>query len=129
MADDGRDSHPNTDAPSDPSRREFVTTVVAGLAVAATGVSAAELPVMEKDVQVKTPDGVCDAAFFHPSTGTHAAVLIWPDAFGLRPSLREIGKRIAAEGYSVLVPNPFYRLAKAPVPGIEDPASFNFQNP
>jgi len=54
-------------------------------------------------------------------------VLIWPDAFGLRPSMRDIGKRIAAEGYSVLVPNPFYRVAKAPV--FQDPSSFSFQNP
>jgi carboxymethylenebutenolidase len=41
--------------------------------------------------------------------------------------MRDIGKRIAAEGYSVLVPNPFYRVAKAPV--VDDPSSFNFQNP
>jgi carboxymethylenebutenolidase len=124
MADDKRDQQQDAGAPADPSRREFVTTVVAGLAVAATGVSAAELPVTEKDVQVKTPDGTCDAAFFHPTTGTHAAVLIWPDAFGLRPSLREIGKRIAAEGYSVLVPNPFYRVKKGAA--VDDPSTFNF---
>ena len=124
MADDRRDPQPNIDAPTDPSRREFVTTVVAGLAVAATGVSAAEMPVTEKDVQVKTPDGTCDAAFFYPTTGTHAAVLVWPDAFGLRPSLREIGKRIAGEGYAVLVPNPFYRVK--PGPAVDDPSTFNF---
>jgi carboxymethylenebutenolidase len=53
-------------------------------------------------------------------------VLIWPDAFGLRPSMRNIGKRIAAEGYSVLVPNPFYRVSKAP---FDDASSFSFQNP
>jgi carboxymethylenebutenolidase len=41
--------------------------------------------------------------------------------------MREIGRRLAVEGYSVLVPNPFYRVAKAPV--IEDPSSFSFQNP
>ena len=45
--------------------------------------------------------------------------------FGLRPSMRDIGKRIAAEGYSVLVPNPFYRIAKAPV---FDASNFSFQN-
>jgi carboxymethylenebutenolidase len=81
---------------------------------------------MEMNVQVKTPDGVCDAAFIHPTTGSHAGVIIWPDAFGLRPSMRDIGKRIAAEGYSVLVPNPFYRVAKAPV--FDDVTKFNFQN-
>ena len=85
------------------------------------------MPVVETNVEVKTPDGTCDAAFIHPTAGSHPGVLIWPDAFGLRPAMRDIGKRIAAEGYSVLVPNPFYRVAKAPV--IQDPASFNFQNP
>jgi carboxymethylenebutenolidase len=110
------------------SRRDFVAlSVAAGLGVAAGSVSAAELPVVERDVQVKTPDGTCDAVLIHPTTGSHPGVLIWPDAFGLRPAMRDIGKRIAAEGYSVLVPNPFYRVAKAPV--IENPASFNFQNP
>ena len=110
------------------SRRDFVTlSVAAGLAVAAGSASGAELPVVETNVQVTTPDGVCDAAFIHPSSGSHPGVLIWADAFGLRPSMRDIGKRIAAEGYSVLVPNPFYRVAKAPV--IQDIASFSFQNP
>src|SRR5580765_4782261 len=114
------------DDPTDPSRRDFVTlSVAAGLAMAAGSSSAAELPVTESTVQVKTPDGTCDASFIHPTTGTHPAVIIWADAFGLRPAMRDIGKRIAAEGYSVLVPNPFYRLAKAPVFG--DASSFNFQ--
>jgi carboxymethylenebutenolidase len=75
---------------------------------------------------VKTADGTSDAVFIHPTTGSHPGVLIWPDAFGLRPSMREIGKRIAAQGYSVLVPNPFYRVAKAPV--FQDASSFSFQN-
>jgi carboxymethylenebutenolidase len=69
---------------------------------------------------------MCDAAFYHPKSGAHPAVLIWPDAFGLRPSLRTMGKRLAAEGYSVLVPNPFYRQGKAP---FTDASNFNFQNP
>ena len=52
---------------------------------------------------------------FHPKEGSHPGVLIWPDSLGLRPALRELGKRIAAEGYSALVPNHLYRRAKAPV--------------
>ncbi len=112
---------------SELSRREFVALSVAGLTAAAGVVSeAAALPV-EQDVTIKTPDGSCDAAFIHPASGSHPAVIIWPDAFGLRPSMREMGKRLAAEGYSVLVPNPFYRVAKAPV--FESASSFNFQNP
>jgi carboxymethylenebutenolidase len=102
-------------------------SMAAGIVMATGAGSAAELPVVEKNVEVKTPDGACDALFIHPTTGTHPGVLVWPDAFGLRPAMRDIGKRIAAEGYAVLVPNPFYRLAKAPV--IEDPSSFSFQNP
>src|SRR3984957_552101 len=114
--------------PGDLARRNFVAfSVAAGLGVTAGSASAAGLEVVETNVEIKTPDGICDAAFIHPKTGSHPGVLIWPDAFGLRPSMRDIGKRIAADGYSVLVPNPFYRLAKAPV--IQDPSSFNFQNP
>jgi carboxymethylenebutenolidase len=112
------------------SRRDFVAfTVAAGLAATTLGSSVAEaaVPVVETDVMVKTPDGMCDAAFIHPTTGSHPGVLIWPDAFGLRPAMRDIGKRIAAEGYSVLVPNPFYRLAKAPI--MDDISKFNFANP
>jgi carboxymethylenebutenolidase len=115
------------EAASDLSRRDFIAMSVAAGIVAAAGSASAAMPVVETDVSVKTADGVCDAAFIHPTTGSHPGVIIWPDAFGLRPSMRDIGKRIAAEGYSVLVPNPFYRLAKAPV--IQDPSSFNFQNP
>ena len=113
---------------TDISRRDFVTlSVAAGVALATGNASEAAVPVVEDNVTIKTADGMCDAAFIHPTTGAHPAVLIWPDAFGLRPVMREIGKRIAGEGYSVLVPNPFYRLAKAPV--FDDPSKFNFANP
>ncbi len=110
-------------------RRGFVAlSVAAGLAATATAATAANMPVTEKDVEIKTPDGTCDAAFIHPTTGSHPGVIIWADAFGLRPAMRDIGKRIAAEGYSVLVPNPFYRKAKAPVFDAAGMASFSFQN-
>ena len=124
MADEQKESF------TDISRRDFVTlsvTAAAGLAVGTGTSSAAAVAVVEENVTIKTADGMCDAAFIHPTTGAHSAVLIWPDAFGLRPVMREIGKRIAGEGYSVLVPNPFYRLAKAPV--FDDPSKFNFANP
>ena len=127
MTDDKQDLEKQEEAAGDLSRRDFIAMSVAAGIVAAAGSASAAMPVVESDVSVKTPDGMCDAAFIHPTTGSHPGVIIWPDAFGLRPSMRDIGKRIAAEGYSVLVPNPFYRLAKAPV--IQDPSSFNFQNP
>jgi carboxymethylenebutenolidase len=99
---------------SEHSRRDFVGLSVAAGLVAASSASGADSDVVETDVDIKTPDGTCDAAFFHPKSGSHPGVLIWTDAFGLRPSMRGIGRRIAAEGYSVLVPNPFYRVAKNP---------------
>src|SRR5258708_14828427 len=98
----------------DVGRRDLVLSVAAGFAATAGSAAAAGHDVVETDVEIKTSDGTCDATFIHPKSGSHAGVLIWPDAFGLRPSMREIGKRIAAQGYSVLVPNPFYRVAKAP---------------
>src|ERR1019366_8559956 len=116
------------DENNDLSRRDFVAlSLAAGIAAAAGAqlVSAADLPVTVPNVQVKAPDGTCDAAFIHPPTGSHPAVIIWPDAFGLRPAMVDMGKRIAADGYSVLVPNPYYRMTKAP--GI-DMNGFNFAN-
>jgi carboxymethylenebutenolidase len=109
------------------SRREFAAvSLAAGLAAVAgaPAAEAAELPLTEADVMVKTPDGNCDAAFIHPTTGTYPGVLIWPDAFGLRPAMRQFAKRIASEGYAVLVPNPFYRSAKAPV--FDNASAFDF---
>src|SRR5271167_2046125 len=125
------DVKPNETTPETAvSRREFgAVSLAAGLAAVAGGPAAraAERPLAETEVMVKTPDGNCDAAFIHPTTGTYPAVLIWPDAFGLRPAMRQIARRIASEGYAVLVPNPFYRTAKAPV--FDNPSSFNFDNP
>jgi carboxymethylenebutenolidase len=88
----------------------------------------AETDVVETTVEIKTPDGTCDAAFIHPSAGAHPGVIVWPDAFGLRPSLRGIGRRVAGAGYAVLVVNPFYRVGKAPVLG-DDASGFNFSDP
>jgi carboxymethylenebutenolidase len=104
-------------------RRDFVKSVAAGLA-AAGAINAADAKVTETDVEIKTPDGTADCAFIHPASGSHAAVIIWPDAFGLRPSMRAMARRLAAEGYSVLVPNPFYRVGKSPQ--YEDASTINF---
>ena len=98
------------------SWREFVAlSFAAGLAAATRSTSGKERPVIETNVDVKTPDGACDAVFIHPTKGSHPGVLVWHDSPGLRPVMRDLGKRIAAEGYSVLVPNLFYRAARAPV--------------
>jgi carboxymethylenebutenolidase len=67
------------------------------------------------DVEIDTPDGTVDAYFVHPTSGKAPGVIMWPDIFGLRPAFREMADRLAAEGYAVLVPNPFYRDVKGTV--------------
>ena len=127
MTEDQKNQQKNDAQPGDLARRDFVgASVAAGLAATAVSAAAKGLEVVETNVEIKTPDGTCDAAFIHPKSGSHPGVLIWPDAFGLRPSMRDMAKRLAAEGYSVLVPNPFYRVSKAP---FTDASTFNFQNP
>jgi len=126
MTDYERDQKNNDTSSSELGRRDFVAlSVAAGIGVAAGSASGADMKVVETNVEIKTPDGICDAAFIHPATGSHPGVIIWTDALGLRPAFREMGKRIAAEGYSVLVPNPFYRAGKAPM---FDSSKFSFQN-
>src|SRR5919107_4647000 len=95
------------------TRRQFGVLLGAGVAMMLPKVAHA-VAVTESDVSVKTPDGTADCYFVHPATGTAPAVLIWPDIFGLRPAFRQMGKRLAESGYSVLVVNPFYRAKKAP---------------
>jgi carboxymethylenebutenolidase len=95
------------------TRRQFGVLVAAGVAMLLPKVADA-VTVTESEVMVKTPDGTADCYFVHPATGAAAAVLVWPDIFGLRPAFRQMGKRLAESGYSVLVVNPFYRVKKAP---------------
>ena len=71
--------------------------------------------VTESEIDVTTPDGVSDSYFVHPSSGSHPGVLIWPDAFGLRPAKRQMAKRLAESGYAVLVVNQYYRSQRAPI--------------
>lgn len=99
----------------DLTRRRFgAMSMGVGLAAMLPSVAnAAE--VTEAEIEIKTPAGTADAYFVHPSKGAHAAVLIWTDVFGLRPAFKQMAKRLAESGYSVLVPNPFYRAKRAPI--------------
>lgn len=104
------------------TRRQFVQGV-AGVGVAmCLPLTANAMSVTQSYVSIKTPDGVADAYFVHPSSGQHPAVLIWPDILGLRPAFEMMGKRLAESGYSVLVVNPYYRNEAAPV--VEEGASY-----
>src|SRR5215467_11745241 len=95
------------------TRKQFGMMLGAGVAMMLPKVANAAA-VVESDVTVTTPDGTADCYFVHPASGTAAGVLLWPDIFGLRPAMRQMGKRLAESGYSVLVVNPFYRAKKAP---------------
>ena len=95
------------------TRRQFGVLLGAGIAMMLPQVANA-VAVTESDVNVMTPDGTADCYFVHPASGTAPGVLVWPDIFGLRPAFRQMGKRLAESGYSVLVVNPFYRVKKAP---------------
>jgi carboxymethylenebutenolidase len=117
--------HPGLVSDTRLSRRAFGLMTLAATGVA-SGAALAQSTAVEQDVTVKTADGTCDAVLFHPAgQGQHPAVLIWPDIMGLRPAFRDMGKRLAEAGYVVLVPNPFYRSAHAPVIG----DNFDFSNP
>ena len=117
----GDGNHQGFVADTSLTRRTFLMTVSAvtaagGIAVPAFAEDPGARPVTEKEVSVKTADGSADAALFYPTgEGKWPAVLMWPDILGLRPVFREMGKRLAAQGYVVLVPNPYYRTKKAPV--------------
>ena len=95
------------------TRKQFGAMLGAGIAMMLPQVANA-VTVTESDVNITTPDGTADCYFVHPASGTAPGVLVWPDIFGLRPAFRQMGKRLAESGYSVLVVNPFYRAKKAP---------------
>ena len=109
------------------SRRLFGALTLGAGALSLLPPVAGAAEVAESEVGIKTPDGTADAYFVHPVQGAHPGVLIWPDIFGLRPAFRQMGRRLAESGYSVLVVNPFYRKQRAPTaperPDFEDPAT------
>ena len=125
----GNGNHQGRIANTSLTRRTMMLTMTAaaaasGLSMPAFAEDSGARPVTEKNVSVKTADGSADAALFMPSgKGKWPAVLLWPDILGLRPVFREMGKRLAAQGYVVLVPNPYYRAKKAPV--VEGAFDFN----
>ena len=98
------------------SRRDF--SLGAGAAIASTGLlatacatpsasTAGELT--ETEVSIGTPAGDADGLFIHPASGTHAAVIMWPDIHGVRPAFFDMARRLAGSGYAVLAMNPYYR--------------------
>src|SRR3954470_9541098 len=96
------------------TRRDFSAWAASAGMLTALPIVANAVAVAEREVTITTPDGTCDAYFVAPTSGPAPGVLVWPDIFGLRPAFRQMGRRLAESGYSVLVVNPFYRTKKAP---------------
>jgi carboxymethylenebutenolidase len=120
------DNHQGYIADTSFTRRSAVLTLSSAAVVAGLPTAALAANVTETDVMVPTPDGSADAALFHPAgSGSWPAVLMWPDILGLRPVFRDMGRRLAAAGYTVLVPNPFYRTRRAPIVT----GAFDFNDP
>lgn len=113
------------------TRRQFNKLAAGATIAAGTGLGlmlpevAGAAEVQSRDVVIETPDGMADCYFVYPAQGKHPGVVIWPDILGLRPAFRMMGERLAKSGYAVLVVNPFYRGAKAPV----IPEGASFQDP
>lgn len=106
------------------TRRSAMITMGSAALMAGLPSEALARGVTERDVMVPTPDGAADAALFYPAgAGSWPAVVMWPDILGLRPVFRDMGRRLAAAGYVVLVPNPFYRTKRAPI--VTGPFDFN----
>lgn len=64
----------------------------------------------EEKITLTTADGECPVYVFAPDDGAkHPGVIMYTDAFGIRPSSLEMGRRLAEHGYVVLVPDVFYR--------------------
>ncbi len=97
-------------------RRSFAALGAAGLGTLAAPLAAA-VPggLTERLVSLATPDGKMDAFFVHPAKGKHPAVILWPDIAGLRDAYKVMARRLAADGYAVLVLNQYYRSAPAPI--------------
>ena len=107
------------------SRRKLGALAIGAGVAAALPRAANAADVTESMVEIETPDGMCEAHFVHPTSGSHAAVLVWPDAFGLRPAFQQMGTRLAESGYSVLSINPYYRAKRLPAL----PEGLDFSNP
>ena len=100
------------------NRRQFArlgAVAGAGAVAACSGADSgeaaepAEGELVENAVSFDAPGGTFDGVFIHPAGVASPAVILWPDIAGLRPAKVEMGRRLASEGYAVLVANPYYR--------------------
>lgn len=71
---------------------------------------------IEQDLTIEMEDGTTEAVLFYPEDGHQLpGVLHLTDIGGIRPAHRDMARRLAGQGYAVLMPNLFYRNARPPV--------------
>ncbi len=93
------------------SRRQFGVLGAAGAIAACAPIEGGNAAggLTQSNVSFAADGDTMDGVFIHPASGAHPAVILWPDIAGLRPAKIEMGRRLAAQGYAVLVANPYYR--------------------
>ena len=70
----------------------------------------------EQSLEISGADGEAEAFLYTPAEkGSWPGVIFFTDVFGIRPVNQEMARRIAAQGYAVLMPNIFYRTDRLPV--------------
>ncbi|WNO54795.1 dienelactone hydrolase family protein [Stakelama saccharophila] len=97
------------------NRRQFSAMAAMGALSACAATAHGDAALAEDMVRVRTPDGQMDAFYVRPSSGRHPAILTWPDIAGLRDAFKVMARRLAGQGYAVLVVNPYYRSGPAPI--------------
>jgi carboxymethylenebutenolidase len=98
------------------SRRQFAKLGAAATVAASVPWSAAHAieGVTEAQATFDVPGGKMDTFFAYPSTGKHPGVIVWPDIAGLRGSFMSMARRLARDGFSVMVLNAYYLEGEAP---------------
>lgn len=109
------------------NRRQVTAMGAAGVAMAAIPARATEMrtkPIEQMGLviaidilpaDITLSDGLCDAWLVAPKWGKYPAVILWPDVAGRRDAYHIMASSLASKGYAVLVVNPYYRNAKAPI--------------
>ena len=101
-------------SPSEPKASRPAASNV-GTPATATSRPSPKAETQSRRVSIDTADGIAEAFFVSPKTGSYPAVVMWPDVAGLRDAYRTMAKRLAGAGYAVLAVNPYYRSSKLPV--------------
>ena len=97
------------------NRRQFAALGAAGaISACAPRAGGSGGGMEERDVSIPTQDGTMDAFFVAPVSGRYPGIIMWTDIAGLREAFRVMARRLAGQGYAVIVPNPYYRDTKAP---------------